>query len=113
MEAGFIDPNKALDPVLIYDASAQDYTNLSCSLKLSKENLSSYFKSNAYNYSNRSSHDLNYPSFLFFNDRLQTLMVQEFQRTVTNVGDGAATYTFSVTTPHDSEIEVSPKKLSV
>lgn len=41
MGDGFIDPDSTLDRGLIYNATAQDYVNLLCSLNIRKEDLSS------------------------------------------------------------------------
>ena len=68
MGAGHIDPNKALDPGLVYDATPQDYVNLLCSFQSYKENIKKITGSYKYSCSNPSS-DLNYPSFFMSNKR--------------------------------------------
>ncbi|KAL0314872.1 UNVERIFIED_CONTAM: Subtilisin-like protease SBT3 [Sesamum angustifolium] len=111
MGAGQVDPNRALDPGLIYDASPQDYVNLVCALNYTREQTQSIIRS-SYNCSSPST-DLNYPAFVALYDPLQerTTLTQKFQRTVTNVGNGAATYKVKVKRPKDSVITVSPEKL--
>ncbi|KAL2232535.1 subtilisin-like protease SBT1.9 [Sesamum indicum] len=111
MGAGQVDPNRALDPGLIYDVTAQDYVNLVCALNYTREQTQSIIRS-TYNCSSPST-DLNYPAFVALYDPLQerTTLTQKFQRTVTNVGNGAATYKVKVKRPKDSVITVSPEKL--
>ncbi|KAL0438757.1 UNVERIFIED_CONTAM: Subtilisin-like protease SBT3 [Sesamum latifolium] len=111
MGAGQVDPNRALDPGLIYDATPQDYVNLVCALNYTREQTQSIIRS-SYNCSSPST-DLNYPAFVALYDPLQerTTLSQKFQRTVTNVGNGAATYKVKVKRPKDSVITVSPEKL--
>ncbi|XP_058089076.1 subtilisin-like protease SBT3 [Magnolia sinica] len=96
MGSGHIDPNKALDPGLVYDVDAQDYINLLCTMNYTAKQISAITRT-PYQCSKPSS-DLNYPSFiaLFGNSSSQT---QNFQRTVTNVGDGASTYKAELTVP--------------
>ena len=57
---------------------------------------------------------MNYPSFIALysqNDNKSTTGVQKFQRTVTNVGDGTATYHATVIAPRGSKVTVSPTTL--
>ncbi|KAF2309796.1 hypothetical protein GH714_005169 [Hevea brasiliensis] len=111
MGAGQIDPNRALDPGLIYDATPQDYVNLLCSMNYTKNQILAITRSNSYNCSNPSP-DLNYPSFIaLYDNKTRSVLVQKFQRTVTNVGENAATYNAKVTAPKGSIITISPTTL--
>ncbi|XP_059440046.1 subtilisin-like protease SBT3 [Corylus avellana] len=107
MGAGHINPNKALNPGLVYDATPQDFVNLLCS-KFSEEQV---FTITTRNCSNPSP-DFNYPSFLSFYSDRKASFVHTFQRTVTNVGEGAATYEAKVVpVPLYTIVEVSPMTL--
>ena len=106
MGAGHINPNRELDPGLVYDASPQDFVNLLCS-KFSKEQVFNITKRNCSN----PSLDLNCPSFLSFYSHHKMPFVHKFQRTVTNVGEGAETYNAIVDSPWGTIVEVSPMTL--
>ncbi|KAF6159810.1 hypothetical protein GIB67_030068 [Kingdonia uniflora] len=109
MGAGQIDPNKALNPGLIYDAGVQDYVNYICSLNFTREQFLTIVRSSSFNCSSPSS-DLNYPSFIAsFSETSSTS--QQFRRTVTNVGNGTFTYRAKLTQPSRARISVSPNKL--
>ncbi|XAR64852.1 Tripeptidyl-peptidase II, partial [Bertholletia excelsa] len=110
MGAGQVDPNRALDPGLIYDATPQDYVNLLCSFNFTINQILTITRSNNYTCSNPSS-DLNYPSFIVLYSDEKGAMVGKFRRTVTNVGDGAARYKAKVTAPKGSMVKVSPETL--
>lgn len=109
--AGEIDPNRAMNPGLIYDATPQDYVNLLCGLKFTKNQILTITRSNSYDCENPSL-DLNYPSFIAFYSNKTRSMVHKFKRIVTNVGDGAATYRAKVTYPKGSVVTVSPDILT-
>ncbi|KAH6758945.1 hypothetical protein C2S51_019180 [Perilla frutescens var. frutescens] len=110
MGAGHVDPNRALDPGLIYDATAQEYVNLLCSTNFTQNQIFTITRS-SYNCSNPSS-DLNYPSFiLLYSNKTTSAIEQHFRRTVTNVGGGATTYKVEVTAPEGSNVTVSPATL--
>ncbi|XP_058744447.1 subtilisin-like protease SBT3 [Vicia villosa] len=110
MGAGEIDPNKALDPGLIYDATPQDYVNLLCEFGYTHSQILTITRSKKYNCDNPSS-DLNYPSFIALYGRKTRTMVQKFLRTVTNVGDGAASYSVKVRKPKGCDVSVLPEKM--
>ncbi|KAI8016653.1 Subtilisin-like protease SBT3 [Camellia lanceoleosa] len=110
MGSGQIDPNKALDPGLVYDTPPQDYVNVLCYMNYTKKQILTITRSNRYNCSKPSS-DLNYPSFIAFYNNKSTTMVQTFQRTLTNVGDGMATYYAKVMAPTGSKVRISPMML--
>ncbi|GFY98024.1 hypothetical protein Acr_12g0005650 [Actinidia rufa] len=111
MGAGHVDPNRALDPGLIYDATPQDYVNLLCSMNITQNQIMTITRSSSYSCSNPSS-DLNYPSFIaFYHEFKEGVLVQKFERTVTNVGPGATKYNVKVKAPKGSVITVSPKTL--
>ncbi|KAI5656240.1 hypothetical protein M9H77_25033 [Catharanthus roseus] len=111
MGAGQVDPNRAMDPGLVYDATAQDYINFLCSMNFTHAQISTITRTASYKCSNPSS-DLNYPSFIvLYNNETKNIMVQKFQRTVTNMGDGAVAYEARVTEPKGSNITVYPETL--
>lgn len=109
MGSGQLDPNRALDPGLIYDATPQDYVNLLCAMNYTSKQILTITRSKRYNCSNPSI-DLNYPAFVgVYNNNKTTL---NFKRTVTNVGDeSTATYKAKITAPKGSVIKVSPDTL--
>ncbi|KAB1216042.1 Subtilisin-like protease SDD1 [Morella rubra] len=90
MGAGQIQPNQALDPGLIYDASPQDYTDFLCSMNFTKEQIWSIIGSKKHSCLKRNP-DFNYPAFVVSKGDNGTSDVQNFRRTVTNAGEGAAT----------------------
>ncbi|KAH1057803.1 hypothetical protein J1N35_035868 [Gossypium stocksii] len=114
MGAGHVNPNKALNPGLIYDATVQDYVDLLCGLNFTQQQIKTITKTSSNNCSNPSL-DLNYPSFIaFFNDRgakPNSTTVVEFGRTVTNVGDGSFTYKADVTPINGLKVTVEPDTL--
>ncbi|XVF36297.1 hypothetical protein REPUB_Repub19eG0046200 [Reevesia pubescens] len=114
MGAGHVNPNKALDPGLVYDATVEDYINLLCGLNFTAQQIKTITKSSPNNCSNPSL-DLNYPSFIaYFNDRNakpNSKTVKEFQRTVTNVGEGSFTYKATVTPINGVKVTVEPDTL--
>ncbi|CAK9135333.1 unnamed protein product [Ilex paraguariensis] len=112
--AGHINPNKALDPGLVYDVQLEDYINLLCALNFTSKQIQTITRSSSHNCSNRSL-DLNYPSFIaYFNANYtnrDVKIVQEFQRTVTNVGDGMSSYSAKLTPIDGLTVTVAPDKL--
>ncbi|KAL5058592.1 hypothetical protein RYX36_030196 [Vicia faba] len=109
--AGEIDPNRAMNPGLIYDVTPRDYVNLLCGLNFTKNQISTITRSSSYDCESPSL-DLNYPSFIAFYSNTTRSMVHKFKRIVTNVGDGAATYKAKVTHPKGCLVTVSPDILS-
>ncbi|KAL0352022.1 UNVERIFIED_CONTAM: Subtilisin-like protease SBT3 [Sesamum calycinum] len=109
--AGQVDPNRALDPGLIYDATIQDYVNLVCSMNFTTAQTQTIIRS-SYNCSTPSS-DLNYPSFIVLYEiqETRTTFTRKFRRTLTNVGNGPAAYKVKVEEPNGSTIAVSPQTL--
>ncbi|KAI3952291.1 hypothetical protein MKW92_047490 [Papaver armeniacum] len=117
MGSGHVNPNKAMDPGLIYDTNAEDYVNLLCSMNFTSKQIQTITRrsSASYNCSKSPSLDINYPSFIaFFNvndSSSDTKIVQEFKRTVTNVGNGASTYTAKLTPMDGVQVTVTPGTL--
>ncbi|KAJ9693216.1 hypothetical protein PVL29_012102 [Vitis rotundifolia] len=114
MGAGHINPNKALEPGLIYNATAQDYINLLCGMKLTKREIQVITRASSHKCLNPSL-DLNYPSFIaYFNDvgsSPNEQIVQVFSRTLTNVGEGGSSYTAKLTPMEGLKVKVEPRKL--
>ncbi|PON47111.1 Subtilase [Parasponia andersonii] len=113
--AGFIVPNKAIDPGLVYDATAEDYVKLLCSLNYTANQMKIITKSNP-DCVNPSS-DLNYPSFIaYFTGNFEGAepglkVVREFRRTVTNVGKERSSYRAELTAMSGLKVTVEPAKL--
>ncbi|MBA0595994.1 hypothetical protein Gorai_012842 [Gossypium raimondii] len=113
MGAGHINPNKALDPGIVYDATVQDYIDFLCGLNFTPQQIKTITGSS--NNCSNPSLDLNYPSFIaYFNDRNvkpDSNTVKEFQRTVTNVGEGSFIYKASLTAMKGVKVSVEPDTL--
>ncbi|CAN6680108.1 unnamed protein product [Malus baccata var. baccata] len=111
--AGHISPNKAIDPGLIYDATAQDYINLLCAMNYTSKGIQVITGSKS-NCIDRSIH-LNYPSFIaYFNNEgsnSSAKVIQEFRRTVTNVGGEKSSYTAKLTAMEGLKVKVEPQRL--
>ncbi|CAK8560610.1 unnamed protein product [Lathyrus sativus] len=110
--AGHVDPNRAIDPGLVYDVGVQDYVNLLCALNYTQQNIAVITRSTSNNCS-KPSLDLNYPSFIAFSNskNSSSRIIQQFYRTVTNVGEGQTTYVAKITPIKGFNISVIPNKL--
>ncbi|KAE9608168.1 putative tripeptidyl-peptidase II [Lupinus albus] len=109
--AGHVDPQKALSPGLVYDASTNDYITFLCSLNYTLEHVQVIAQDPNINCSRKFSDpgQLNYPSFsiLFANKK----RVVRYTRTLTNVGDANSIYNVAIEGPPTVSITVKPDKL--
>ncbi|KAK9168275.1 hypothetical protein Syun_000415 [Stephania yunnanensis] len=107
--AGFINPVKAINPGLVYDASEDDYLKLLCSIGYTSKTIKLIAGKNSscppkYN---GTVADLNYPSITMHNSK-----ETKYTRTVTNVGVANSTYRATVASPSYVIVDVEPKVLS-
>ncbi|KAI6689032.1 hypothetical protein NL676_025860 [Syzygium grande] len=109
--AGHIDPNKAMDPGLIYDLNFQDYVKFLCSLGHTKKQMSAVIRRGQWNCS-RSDGDLNYPSFIaLFSNKTGSTKVKSFKTVVTNTGD-LSVYQAILASPKEMKVTVQPSNLT-
>ncbi|KAJ3669484.1 hypothetical protein LUZ60_011434 [Juncus effusus] len=116
--SGHVDPEKANDPGLVYDLSAEDYINFLCNSNYTDLDIRTITRSSV-NCSSRTSMpwDLNYPSIIvMMNQPNNTTAVSGkldviVRRTLTSVQDEKSTYAVSVKEPTGVKIAVEPEKL--
>ncbi|PON43005.1 Subtilase [Parasponia andersonii] len=113
--AGHIEPNKAVDPGLIYDATAEDYVKLLCGMNYTAKQIQIITMSSNHTCVGPRSLDLNYPSFIaYFNGgdgSSSGSKVVEFKRTLTNVGKESSSYSVNFTDMRELKVKVEPMKL--
>ncbi|XP_062087711.1 subtilisin-like protease SBT1.9 [Humulus lupulus] len=115
--AGFIDPNKAIDPGLVYDAETEDYVKLLCSLNYTAKQMKIITKTNTSCNEIKPSSDLNYPSFIayfprdFEGSNPGLKVAREFRRRVTNVGKEMSSYRAELSGMRGLMVRVVPEKL--
>ncbi|KAL4181065.1 hypothetical protein AMTRI_Chr12g235490 [Amborella trichopoda] len=114
--AGHVDPQKALDPRLVYDTTPTDYLDFLCALNYSSTRISAIAKRTYACGSGNSVGNLNYPSFAVpfetaTSTESSTPKVLTYSRTVTNVGQ-PATYRASVIGGDPVKITVEPESLT-
>lgn len=107
-----IDPLKAIDPGLVYDAGESDFVSFLCgqgynatTLKIVTGDASTCSTTN-----NETVWDLNYPSFALSVQQPGSI-VQTFNRTVTNVGASNSSYQANVVSPKGLVVKVDPSSL--
>lgn len=109
--AGHVDPQKALSPGLVYDASPDDYVAFLCSLDYTVEMIQVVVKRPNVTCARkfRDPGQLNYPSFsvLFGKSR-----VVRYSRELTNVDAVGSVYKVSVETPKNVMVTVKPSTLA-
>ncbi|KAL8154014.1 hypothetical protein V2J09_011774 [Rumex salicifolius] len=111
MGAGHMNPNKAMDPGLVYDTEYHDYIDLLCALNYTKEQMKVITRSSSIDCSSPGM-DLNYPSFILVApEGSEEAFEGAFWRTVTSVGDGAITYNVKVSMGDGVEVRVEPETL--
>ncbi|KAL4388079.1 hypothetical protein GQ457_09G005370 [Hibiscus cannabinus] len=112
--AGHVDPNRALNPGLVYDIENSDYVSFLCSIGYDSNRIAVFLReptsSDVCESKFATPGDLNYPSFsvvFHSNDH-----VVKYKRRVKNVGTSAdAVYVVKVNAPPGVEVIVSPSKL--
>ena len=103
--AGFISPNKAIDPGLVYDMGKADYVKYQC---LTQKSLVPASDCSTYGTLDQT-YNLNLPS-ITLGAMLGTTTVK---RRVTNVGTSPATYTATASMGGGMSVAVSPSTLSL
>uniref|UniRef100_A0ACD5ZAC1 Uncharacterized protein n=1 Tax=Avena sativa TaxID=4498 RepID=A0ACD5ZAC1_AVESA len=111
--AGHVDPNRAVDPGLLYDADTEDYITFLCALGYTAEQVAVF--SSGVRCSTRAASTVgnhNYPAFsVVFTSKKSAAVVTQ-RRVVRNVGSNVgATYSAKVTSPAGVRVTVSPEKL--
>jgi hypothetical protein len=108
--AGHVNPARAADPGLVYDITAAEFASYICKLQSAHANATSPLKSSlpCAHLPKITEEQLNYPTISVILRQTQVTV----NRTVTNVGPAASTYTAKVEAPATLAIHVSPETLS-
>ncbi|KAL6633425.1 hypothetical protein ACP70R_026096 [Stipagrostis hirtigluma subsp. patula] len=111
--AGHVDPNRALDPGLVYDAGTSDYVAFLCTLGYPPALISVFLTDGSVADCSKKfarSGDLNYPAFAAVFSSYKDSVT--YHRVVRNVGSNAgAVYEAKVHAPAGVDVTVSPSKL--
>ncbi|KAF2321121.1 hypothetical protein GH714_034153 [Hevea brasiliensis] len=87
---GHLNPNKAMDPGLVYDIEVEDYINYLCALNYTSQQIQ--IITGTSNFSCKyASLDLNYPSFIVILNKTNST-TSTFRRVLLNVADTASIY---------------------
>ncbi|PIA61899.1 hypothetical protein AQUCO_00200115v1, partial [Aquilegia coerulea] len=110
--SGHVDPEKALDPGLVYDLEIDDYIDFLCASNYSELDIAKITHTPINCKEGLKPWDLNYPSISVAFDQSDTLEYEvSVTRTATNVGEGASNYTVKIQNPTGVLITVEPPKL--
>ncbi|KAF7082361.1 hypothetical protein CFC21_086236 [Triticum aestivum] len=110
--SGHINPNRAADPGLVYDAGTEDYIDFLCALGYTAEQVAVFGSSaNCSARAGSSVGDHNYPAFSVVFTTSETAAVRQ-SRVVRNVGgDARVTYRAKVSAPDGVRVTVTPRTL--
>ncbi|KAJ8635484.1 hypothetical protein MRB53_009751 [Persea americana] len=109
--AGQINPVKAVNPGLVYDANKDDYIQFLCNEGYTAEEIKLISGANIQcRKTNRTAGDMNYPSIQLLVHKNMTFS-RKFSRSVTNVGTPVSTYKAAMKQLTGLQIAVSPSIL--
>ncbi|GER39428.1 subtilase [Striga asiatica] len=104
--AGHVNPNRAMDPGLVYDIEIEEYVPFLCGLGYTEDQVK-MITQEPVNCSLRIPQgQLNYPTFSVLLDS-----PKNFSRTLTNVGDPVSCYSVSIVEPQGVNVNVRPSKI--
>ncbi|XP_076945340.1 subtilisin-like protease SBT1.2 [Bidens hawaiensis] len=113
MGAGHVNPERAIEPGLIYDITPNEYIMHLCSIRYTKSEIFTITHRNVSCQDimkKNKGFSLNYPSIsVIFKSGMTSKMVK---RRVTNVGESKSTYTVKVVAPKGVKVRVKPRRLS-
>eukprot|EP00249_Psilotum_nudum_P014794 c25009_g1_i2 orf=549-2870(+) len=112
--SGYVNPENAMDPGLVYDIALQDYVDFLCSLNYTNKAIRVIARRKvACSGQQMKPGDLNYPSFsAVFDQTGSSSLTTTFTRTVTNVGPAKSVYKVKIQAPAGVMITVKPDVLS-
>ena len=110
--AGHLNPVKAANPGLVYDAGEADYIKFMCGEGYRAEHLKLITGDNTTCTINGTVWDLNVPSFTLSLDWLGKPVTRTYTRTVTNVGSAVSTYKAKLTAMAGLTVKVEPTVLT-
>ncbi|KAG2567950.1 subtilisin-like protease 1 [Panicum virgatum] len=112
--AGHVNPQRAIDPGLVYNMTAAGYVPYLCGLNYTDQKVSTIIYPepavSCAKLSRLEQDDLNYPSIIAILD--QPPFTATANRSVTNVGAASSTYVVEVEVPASVKVEVNPPKLT-
>ncbi|KAK9109224.1 hypothetical protein Sjap_017284 [Stephania japonica] len=108
--AGHVNPNKALDPGLVYDIDVENYINFICALNYTQNQITAITRRSNYTCENANL-DLNYPSFIVILNNTNTTSYN-FKRILTNVADLKSVYRAVIQAPSGMKVVVEPMTIS-
>ncbi|PIA63453.1 hypothetical protein AQUCO_00201059v1 [Aquilegia coerulea] len=110
--SGHVDPEKALDPGLVYDLSVTDYIDYMCALGYSEKEITTITRKMVSCKKGLKAWDINYPSIAVGFNQTDALKYEAtVTRTATHVSKDASTYTVKIDNPPDVLVTVVPSKL--
>ncbi|TXG69224.1 hypothetical protein EZV62_004159 [Acer yangbiense] len=108
--AGHVNPNKAMDPGLVYDIEVEDYINYLCGLNYTSNQIRVLTGTSNFT-CEHANLDLNYPSFIVILNNTNSTSFS-FKRVLTNVADGSSIYRAMVNAPEGMKVVVQPATIS-
>ncbi|PIA56498.1 hypothetical protein AQUCO_00700678v1 [Aquilegia coerulea] len=108
--SGHINPNKALDPGLVYDINVEDYINFLCALNFTRQQMQVITRRSDHK-CDQANLDLNYPSFIVILNNTNTTKYV-FKRVLTNVADSQSVYRAAIGYPSGMKVVVKPTTLT-
>lgn len=104
--SGHVNPNKAINPGLVYDIEVEHYISYLCGLNYTSHQIRVLTGTSNFTCENANL-DLNYPSFTVILNNTNTASFT-FKRVLKNVDDYSAVYTAVVEAPTGMEVVVKP-----
>jgi subtilisin family serine protease len=107
---GHINPNRAIDPGLVYDTGSEDYIDFLCGLRYTSRQIGAITQKHGYT-CGKANLDLNYPSFIVILNKTSEVS-RSFKRLLTSVGGAPSKYRSVVNAPAGLKVTVTPPVLS-